>query len=81
MLESTAPAAFWLQDPRTARIHPHRAPPLLRRAGLWLFSRKPVASPEAIGKMHALLKAKGVARSRLHKVEQEGCTYHGFNMK
>merc|ERR1712224_722036 len=30
----------------------------VNNAGLWLFSRKPVASPEAIGKMHALLKAK-----------------------
>merc|ERR1711907_220990 len=45
-------------------------------AGLWLFSREPVASERTLVKMHDLLAAKGIARSRLHPVAQTGCTYH-----
>jgi len=46
-------------------------------AGLWLFSRTPVAPKAQLDAMHKLLEAQGVARSRLHPVAQEGCRYAG----
>lgn len=46
-------------------------------AGLWLFSREPMASKEDMNAMHALLEKKGIARSRLHTVAQAGCKYAG----
>ena len=50
-------------------------------AGLWLFTRDPVASPAAIKKMHQVLEDQGIARSRLYKVQQKGCDYHGARLK
>jgi len=50
-------------------------------AGLWLFSRTPVASKKALAAMHALLKAQGIARSRLHDVPHAGCKYAGALIK
>merc|ERR1712146_686848 len=41
-------------------------------AGLWLFSRSPVASTADMDAMLAVLKAKGVASSQLRDVAQEG---------
>ena len=50
-------------------------------AGLWLFTRNRVATKEQLDAMHRLLKAQGVATSRLHPVAQEGCTYHDAVLK
>lgn len=50
-------------------------------AGLWLFSRSPVAPKEQIDAMYSVLKSKGFATSRLHPVAQAGCTYHGAVLK
>lgn len=50
-------------------------------AGLWLFTRTPNPPMATLAKMHALLKQKGVARSRLHPVAQDGCSYHGALIK
>ena len=50
-------------------------------AGLWLFTRTPNPPKATLAKMHALLKQKGVARSRLHPVAQDGCSYHGALIK
>merc|ERR1712070_299166 len=46
-------------------------------SGLWLFTRKQVATKDDLEAMHALLKSKGIATSRLHPVEQAGCEYKG----
>ena len=53
----------------------------VNHSGLWLFTRAPVASKASLDAMHALLKAQGVAASRLHTVEQEGCLYKGDPIK
>jgi lipocalin len=50
-------------------------------AGLWLFTRTPNPPEGALAKMHALLEKKGIARSRLHPVAQDGCVYHGALIK
>jgi len=50
-------------------------------AGLWLFTRQPVATAAQLDAMHAVLKAKGVAASKLHTVAQEGCNYEGAFIK
>jgi len=50
-------------------------------AGLWLFTRNPVATEHQLDKMHSLLKSKGIATSRLHSVAQAGCSYHGAVLK
>lgn len=50
-------------------------------AGLWLFTRSPVASKKQLEAMHALLKEKGVATSRLHPVQQAGCDYRDAVLK
>lgn len=50
-------------------------------AGLWLFTRRPVATEAQMKAMHALLADKGIARSRLHQVAQAGCTYHQAVLK
>jgi apolipoprotein D and lipocalin family protein len=50
-------------------------------AGLWLFTRNPVATKAQLGAMHAALKAQGIATSRLHPVEHHGCNYHGATLK
>lgn len=44
-------------------------------AGLWLFSRDPVASEDAIAAMRAAAEAKGFDLSRLENVEQRECEY------
>jgi lipocalin len=53
----------------------------VNNAGLWLFSRAPVASNSSIAAMHSLLEAQGVARSRLQPVAQAGCEYKGAILK
>ena len=50
-------------------------------SGLWLFTRAQLATEQDLREMHALLKASGVATSRLHKVEQANCTYDGAYRK
>merc|ERR1719231_1295563 len=50
-------------------------------AGLWLFTRQPVASKGQLDAMHALLAKQGVATSRLHPVQQTGCEYHDAVLK
>jgi len=50
-------------------------------AGLWLLSRAPVASEEAVKDMKAALAAQGVATSQLRQVAQAGCTYNGAYIK
>merc|ERR1712167_363708 len=50
-------------------------------AGLWLFTRNPVATKAQFGAMHAALKAQDIATSRLHPVERHGCNYHGATLK
>jgi len=53
----------------------------VNNAGLWLFSRAPVASKETIQTMHSILEGKGIARSQLYPVAQEGCEYKGAVIK
>ena len=50
-------------------------------AGLWLFTRTPVASADQLTAMHAVLEARGIGASRLHTVSQEGCKYEGAYIK
>ena len=53
----------------------------INNSGLWLFTRAQTPSPDSLLAMHALLQSKGIATSRLHKVEQEGCQYEGAYVK
>lgn len=46
-------------------------------AGLWLFSRKPVADPADITHMRSLLTEMGYTLSQLLDVPQAGCNYDG----
>jgi len=50
-------------------------------AGLWLFSRTPVASAEAMTSMRAALTAQGISTSQLRQVAQTGCSYNGAYIK
>lgn len=50
-------------------------------AGLWLFSRDRIAPKATIAKLHEMLAAQGVARSRLHPVAHDGCVYDGAVLK
>ena len=50
-------------------------------SGLWLFTRAQTATADDLKEMHALLKAQGVATSRLHPVKQAGCKYAGAYRK
>jgi len=50
-------------------------------AGLWLFSRTPVAPKEQIQTMRTILEKKGIARSQLHPVMHQGCNYTGALIK
>merc|ERR1711953_577235 len=50
-------------------------------AGLWLFSRQPVASEETLTAMHNELVSRGITSRNLIKVEQKGCTYEGAFIK
>lgn len=50
-------------------------------AGLWLFSRTPVASEETMREMKSTLALQGVAMSQLRKVAQTGCNYTGAYIK
>jgi apolipoprotein D and lipocalin family protein len=50
-------------------------------AGLWLFSRTPVASEDVLASMKAALAAQGVATSQLRQVAQAGCNYNGAFIK
>ena len=50
-------------------------------AGLWLFSRSPVAPATELAAMHAVLNERGIAASRLHSVSQAGCKYAGAYIK
>jgi len=50
-------------------------------AGLWLFSRTPVAPKAQMDAMHKVLKEQGVASSRLHPVAHAGCEYAGALLK
>ena len=50
-------------------------------AGLWLFSRTPVAPATELAAMHAVLVDRGVASSQLHNVSQAGCKYEGAYIK
>ena len=47
----------------------------VNNAGLWLFSRSPVASKSSIQLMRDRLEKMGIARSRLFPVQQDGCVY------
>lgn len=53
----------------------------INESGLWLFSRAPVASEETMAAMYQALKDRGIARSRLVPVPQEGCEYEGAFIK
>lgn len=53
----------------------------INNAGLWLFTRNKVATKDELAEMHKVLKAQGVATSRLHSVAQENCTYHDAVLK
>ena len=50
-------------------------------SGLWLFTRAQIPKQESLDEMHVLLKSKGVATSRLHRVEHGGCKYEGAYRK
>ena len=50
-------------------------------AGLWLFSRSPVASDATMAAMRALLTAQNISQSRLHTVPHDGCKYAGAVLK
>jgi len=50
-------------------------------AGLWLFSRSPVAPEADLAAMQSVLKAEGIATSQLNTVAQEGCKYDGAYIK
>ncbi len=50
-------------------------------AGLWLFSRTPVANPIDLQKMKSVLKDLGFTLSRLHEVPQQSCHYAGAYIK
>jgi apolipoprotein D and lipocalin family protein len=50
-------------------------------AGLWLFSRDPVASEDTMNAMHNELAYKGITNMSLLKVEQDGCTYESAFIK
>lgn len=50
-------------------------------AGLWLFSRTPVAPANELNAMYAVLADRGVASSQLHNVTQVGCKYAGAFIK
>ena len=50
-------------------------------AGLWLFTRNPVASNAQLVAMHAVLNKQGIATSRLHRVAQDGCVYEDALIK
>lgn len=56
------------------RLTPHRPTQRPRRAGLWLFSRKP-EDPEATQVMREKAKALGFDLSVLKPVTQKGCKY------
>jgi len=53
----------------------------VNNAGLWFFSRSPVAPLEQIAAMEAVLQAKGIASSELKDVVQAGCSYAGAFIK
>lgn len=50
-------------------------------AGLWLFSRVPVASEATIAAMRQELASKGITSQNLIRVQQEDCTYDGAFIK
>jgi apolipoprotein D and lipocalin family protein len=50
-------------------------------AGLWLFSRVPVAPDGTIQSMKEALAAQGISTSQLLKVNQTGCTYSGATIR
>merc|ERR1712232_1218423 len=50
-------------------------------AGLWLFSRVPVAHDATIKSMKDALAAQGISSSQLLEVNQSGCTYTGATIK
>ena len=53
----------------------------INNAGLWLFSRSPVASDATMAAMRALLTAQNISQSRLHTVPHDGCKYAGAVLK
>ena len=50
-------------------------------AGLWLFSRKPVADVADITTMRQMLTDAGYTTSQLLPVGQQGCSYKGAYIK
>lgn len=50
-------------------------------AGLWLFSRKPIADPADIETMRRMLVDAGYTLSQLLPVPQDGCSYDGAFIK
>jgi apolipoprotein D and lipocalin family protein len=50
-------------------------------AGLWLFSRVPIASEETKQTMRQELASKGITSQKLIKVQQDDCTYAGAFIK
>ena len=53
----------------------------INNAGLWLFSRSPVASDATMAAMRDLLAAQNISQSRLHTVPHDGCKYAGAVLK
>ena len=50
-------------------------------SGLWLLTREPVASEATFAEMHAAMEQRGIARSKLRPVKQQGCSYDDFRIK
>lgn len=50
-------------------------------SGLWIFSRKPVASEDELTEARAALKKLGYTLQRLKPVAQSGCKYAGAHIK
>lgn len=50
-------------------------------SGLWVMTRARNAAPETVAEAKQALVKQGIATSRLHKVEQDGCNYVGAFVK